>query len=82
MRRLSNLLAVMAIIAGFISLTIVTGASAKDIKVGAVINLTGPASTWGQFHPSYLICPWVIVEIRAYLDDVVADEFHRLVIVR
>jgi len=20
------------------------------IKVGAVINLTGPASTWGQFH--------------------------------
>jgi len=23
---------------------------AKDIKVGAVINLTGPASTWGQFH--------------------------------
>jgi ABC-type branched-subunit amino acid transport system substrate-binding protein len=28
----------------------VTGTSAKDIKVGAVINLTGPASTWGQFH--------------------------------
>jgi len=28
----------------------VTTASAKDIKVGAVINLTGPASTWGQFH--------------------------------
>jgi branched-chain amino acid transport system substrate-binding protein len=26
------------------------GASAKTIKVGAVINLTGPASTWGQFH--------------------------------
>ncbi len=23
---------------------------AKDIKVGAAINLTGPASTWGQFH--------------------------------
>ncbi|MBN2058802.1 MAG: ABC transporter substrate-binding protein [Deltaproteobacteria bacterium] len=23
---------------------------AKTIKVGAVINLTGPASTWGQFH--------------------------------
>jgi branched-chain amino acid transport system substrate-binding protein len=22
----------------------------KDIKVGAAINLTGPASTWGQFH--------------------------------
>jgi ABC-type branched-subunit amino acid transport system substrate-binding protein len=40
----------MVIIAGFISLTMVTGTSAKDIKVGAVINLTGPASTWGQFH--------------------------------
>src|SRR3989339_1805464 len=26
-----------------------TGA-AKTIKVGAAINLTGPASTWGQFH--------------------------------
>jgi branched-chain amino acid transport system substrate-binding protein len=23
---------------------------AKPIKVGAVINLTGPASTWGQYH--------------------------------
>ena len=22
----------------------------KTIKVGAAINLTGPASTWGQFH--------------------------------
>jgi ABC-type branched-subunit amino acid transport system substrate-binding protein len=40
----------MVIIGGFISLTMVTGVSAKDIKVGAVINLTGPASTWGQFH--------------------------------
>ncbi|MCK7515461.1 MAG: ABC transporter substrate-binding protein [Desulfobacterales bacterium] len=25
-------------------------AHAKDIKVGAAINLTGPASTWGQYH--------------------------------
>ena len=24
--------------------------SAKDIKVGAIINLTGPASSWGQYH--------------------------------
>ncbi len=24
--------------------------AAKTIKVGAAINLTGPASTWGQFH--------------------------------
>ncbi|RLB21353.1 MAG: hypothetical protein DRG76_09210 [Deltaproteobacteria bacterium] len=28
----------------------VTSVHAKAIKVGAVINLTGPASTWGQFH--------------------------------
>ena len=36
------------------SMLILTGAgsgvSAKDIKVGAIINLTGPASSWGQFH--------------------------------
>jgi len=25
-------------------------AGAEDIKAGAVINLTGPISTWGQFH--------------------------------
>jgi len=28
----------------------VTCVFAKDIKAGAIINLTGPASTWGQFH--------------------------------
>ena len=50
MRKLSKLLAVMVITFGFISLTMVTGASAKDIKVGAVINLTGPLSSWGQYH--------------------------------
>ncbi|MBW2358338.1 MAG: ABC transporter substrate-binding protein [Deltaproteobacteria bacterium] len=33
-----------------ITLGLPTGAIAKDIKVGAIINLTGPASTWGQFH--------------------------------
>jgi branched-chain amino acid transport system substrate-binding protein len=26
------------------------GIWAKNIKVGAAINMTGPASTWGQFH--------------------------------
>jgi branched-chain amino acid transport system substrate-binding protein len=50
MRKLFNLLAIVVITVGFISLTLVTGVSAKDIRVGAVINLTGPASTWGQFH--------------------------------
>jgi len=38
------------IVVGMIAIGIPTGAFAKDIKVGAVINLTGPASTWGQFH--------------------------------
>lgn len=41
---------ILVIMAGFMGLGMVTEASAKDIKVGAVINLTGPASTWGQFH--------------------------------
>ncbi|MCX7982052.1 MAG: ABC transporter substrate-binding protein [Syntrophales bacterium] len=27
-----------------------TWAEAKTIKVGAAINMTGPASTWGQYH--------------------------------
>jgi branched-chain amino acid transport system substrate-binding protein len=31
-------------------LIMVTEVTAKTIKVGAAINLTGPASTWGQFH--------------------------------
>jgi branched-chain amino acid transport system substrate-binding protein len=50
MRKLIILAIVSAVIAGMISLGFATGASAKDIKVGAIINLTGPASTWGQFH--------------------------------
>jgi len=31
-------------------LVIPMAAMAKTIKVGAAINMTGPASTWGQFH--------------------------------
>jgi branched-chain amino acid transport system substrate-binding protein len=27
-----------------------TGAAAENIRVGAAMNLTGPASTWGQYH--------------------------------
>jgi len=33
-----------------LALALTGSAFAKDIKVGAAINLTGPASTWGQFH--------------------------------
>jgi len=32
------------------SLGLVSVGEAKTIKVGAAINMTGPASTWGQFH--------------------------------
>jgi branched-chain amino acid transport system substrate-binding protein len=41
---------VLGVGVGLITIGFVTGVSAKDIKAGAVINLTGPASTWGQFH--------------------------------
>jgi branched-chain amino acid transport system substrate-binding protein len=39
-----TILAAVFLAAGFGSV------QAKTIKVGAAINLTGPASTWGQFH--------------------------------
>ncbi len=50
MRRLFVLATILVIVAGMIGTGIPTRALAKDIKVGAIINLTGPASTWGQFH--------------------------------
>ncbi len=50
MRKVFFFATVSLIVAGMITLGLPTGATAKDIKVGAIINLTGPASTWGQFH--------------------------------
>ena len=47
MKKINILIGVMAaafLFAGY------TAGQAKTIKVGAAINLTGPASTWGQFH--------------------------------
>jgi len=41
---------ILALIAGFVCLGLGTFAWAKPIKVGAIINLTGPASIWGQYH--------------------------------
>jgi len=43
-------LLVFVAVAGFIGLGMATTPAAKDIKVGAVINLTGPASSWGIYH--------------------------------
>jgi len=50
MRKFFYLAIVSLIVVGMITIGFPIGASAKDIKVGAIINLTGPASTWGQFH--------------------------------
>ncbi len=50
MRKLSMLMTFSVIVAVVLFLGFPVGASAKDIKVGAIINLTGPASTWGQYH--------------------------------
>ena len=41
---------ILALIGGFLCFGLVTPGAAKPIKVGAILNLTGPASTWGQFH--------------------------------
>ncbi|MFC1821221.1 ABC transporter substrate-binding protein [Thermodesulfobacteriota bacterium] len=50
MHKLFKVSLVMVMVIGFTTVGIVTGVGAKEIKVGAIINLTGPASTWGQFH--------------------------------
>ncbi len=41
---------VLALMVGIIGIIFISPAWAQNIKVGAVINLTGPASSWGQYH--------------------------------
>lgn len=41
---------VFAIMVGLMFTVSAVTSEAQPIKIGAVINLTGPASTWGQFH--------------------------------
>jgi branched-chain amino acid transport system substrate-binding protein len=41
---------IFAIIIGVFCFSISVSGWAQPIKIGAIINLTGPASTWGQFH--------------------------------
>ncbi|MEW6377133.1 MAG: ABC transporter substrate-binding protein [Thermodesulfobacteriota bacterium] len=41
---------IFAMIVGMIFIGLAMSSWAQPIKIGAVINLTGPASTWGQFH--------------------------------
>jgi branched-chain amino acid transport system substrate-binding protein len=49
MRRLL-IISMIALFVCAVGLPSVWAKEAEPIKVGAVINLTGPASTWGQFH--------------------------------
>jgi len=41
---------IFAIIMGIFCFSLSVSAWAQPVKIGAVINLTGPASTWGQYH--------------------------------
>ncbi|MGB9629524.1 MAG: ABC transporter substrate-binding protein [Thermodesulfobacteriota bacterium] len=47
MKKLSLVLAMMIT---FLFVGLLGSSWAQPIKIGAVINLTGPASTWGQYH--------------------------------
>ena len=40
----------LAMITGIICISLATTGWAQSVKIGAVINLTGPASSWGQYH--------------------------------
>src|SRR4030042_791472 len=48
MRKISILVIILGL--GIFSMGVITAGWAQPIKAGAVINLTGPALTWGQFH--------------------------------
>ena len=50
MRKWIKMCFVVCVAMGFMTLVMIDGALAKDIKIGAVMNLTGPVSTFGQFH--------------------------------
>ena len=41
---------ILAVLVGMLCSCTTSEVKPKTIKVGAAINLTGPASTWGQFH--------------------------------
>jgi len=41
---------IFVIILAIFCMGLVVSSEAQPIKIGAVINLTGPASTWGQYH--------------------------------
>ena len=50
MHRLFSIVAISVIVVGMITLGLSTASVAKDIRVGSVINLTGPVSTFGRLN--------------------------------
>jgi branched-chain amino acid transport system substrate-binding protein len=50
MRKVFGFLMVSVMVMGILCGAFIASASAENIKVGAAMNLTGPASTWGQYH--------------------------------
>lgn len=50
MHRAIRFLLISLLTLGGLSIILAGNVWAKDIKVGAIINLTGPASSWGQYH--------------------------------
>ncbi len=64
MRKFSFFLIMIVMCAFFVSFFTTAELWAKPIKVGAVINLTGPSSTWGQFHAK------AMKDYVAYVNDV------------
>lgn len=50
MKRISKWLVVATAVAGIVLPGHAARTEASAVKVGAAINLTGPASTWGQYH--------------------------------
>jgi branched-chain amino acid transport system substrate-binding protein len=41
---------IFSMVVGMMGMGLTVSGGAQPIKIGAVINLTGPASTWGQYH--------------------------------
>ena len=41
---------IIGMMVGLMALGVSGWSEAKVVKVGAAINMTGPASSWGQFH--------------------------------
>ncbi|MBT8489602.1 MAG: hypothetical protein KJN62_01000, partial [Deltaproteobacteria bacterium] len=50
MNRISKALTIVMALALVVLMSWVNDTQARTLKIGAAINLTGPASTWGRFH--------------------------------